>query len=222
MQRDPVFERRIQEYSLLLVPEHLLYFPVNALDSESVDVGNMSIVDALQAKFEEISTTNDWTAYYWAVEQACRTYQQDISFLMYFLMHAANRSVRKYLPNGEGQYPPITTAYEYDAKFLTLGSLSAVISYFTGQTKPNEHFERLFSPYSRVESYHKQQFGTFATHVLDDLVGFYNFPGMPLHFKQWLVDYIAQVKAILFAQTISELEYDHTPGVAKVDAEATL
>lgn len=208
--KNDLYVRRMEEYAALVPDPWLLYFPVNPLDEDSVHVGTQSIADALGEKFDQIRTVDDWSSYIWALEHVCRTYQQDVAFLMYYLMHVAHRSVRPHLPNGDGAFPAIHATAPYDARFNSLGSLSAVITYFTGQTKPNEYFTRIFSPFSRTESIHHTSFSGFANLVIDDLVAFYHFPAMPAHFKQWLVNYISEVKEIIYAETLMQLEYNDT------------
>lgn len=188
---------------------HSIYHMVDPLDSDSV-VPKWSRVDDIELAFKQIAGEHpkNWGPYIFALETVIRQHEMDTSFLMYWLQHAINIAMRSYLPNGDGvyvnSYGPV-----YNSQVFSLGSLSAVVSYFTGTTEPSPHFQVFFADLSNETKIHS--FKDASNKVMQDLTDFYNMPSMPNHLKHWLSNYIRNVKAVLYYRAFDILEADQTP-----------
>jgi hypothetical protein len=191
--------------SMITPVGHHVYGPVDPLDSDSA-LPKWSTVDSIEVAFKQIAgeEPKNWGAYIFALEAVIRQHEVDTAFFMYWFQHVINTSMRKYLPNGDGAYPTDSYGPVFNSSLFCLGSLSAVVSYFTGSDAPNPHFEQFFAQASsdtKVSSFQE-----FSKKVMQDLTDFYNMPGMPYHMRFWLRNYIVNVKRVLFYRAFNALE----------------
>jgi hypothetical protein len=196
----------VEEAIDLITPVgHNIYGPVDPLDSDSAHP-KWSVVDSVEIAFKQIAGEHpkNWTAYIYSLEQIIRQQEVDTAFFMYWFQHVINSSMRKYLPNGDGVYVNDSYGPVFGSPLFCLGSLSAVVAYFTGEEAPNAHFTQFFVDASVPHKSHT--FQEFSKKVLQDLTDFYNMPNMPYHMRHWLRHYIGNVKRVLFYQAFNELE----------------